>query len=57
MERRKTRADELEARLATVEKDYESYKVRAQSVLRQAKDKVNYEVGPIKLLKPKLHQN
>ena len=40
MDRKKIRSDELEARLATLEKDYENYKVRAQSVLRQAKDKV-----------------
>ena len=33
--RKKSRIEELEERLATVEKDYDSYKVRAQSVLRQ----------------------
>ena len=33
--RKKSRIEELEERLATVEKDYNSYKVRAQSVLRQ----------------------
>jgi hypothetical protein len=42
-ERRKQRADESEARLAAVEKEFESYKVRAASVLRQAKDKVKQD--------------
>lgn len=40
VDRRKQRTDELEARLISVEKEFENYKVRAQSVLRQAKDKV-----------------
>lgn len=40
VERKKQRTDELEARLSSVEKEFESYKVRAQSVLRQAKEKV-----------------
>ncbi len=40
VERKKQRSEELETRLMSLEKDYENYKVRAQSVLRQAKDKV-----------------
>jgi hypothetical protein len=40
VDRKKQQTAELEARLSSVEKEFESYKVRAQSVLRQAKEKV-----------------
>ena len=45
VERKKLQTDELEARLSSVEKEFESYKVRAQSVLRQAKEKVKKLFG------------
>jgi hypothetical protein len=45
VERKKQRSEELETRLTSLEKDYENYKVRAQSVLRQAKDKVRMNSG------------
>ena len=38
LNRKDVRLKEAEDKLAHVEKDYEGYKVRAQSVLKQAKD-------------------
>ena len=39
MARKKKSLEDAEAKSLGLEKDYESYKVRAQSVLRQAKEK------------------
>lgn len=39
LDRKKATIEELEGKLSGLEQDFDSYKVRAQSVLRQAKEK------------------
>lgn len=39
LDRKKVTIEELEAKLGVIEQEFDSYKIRAQSVLRQAKEK------------------